>query len=167
MTAVRPVEPADVPALLEITLEGFETYRAFAPPDWEVPELRHEQVVAIEDVATWLVADDEDGTPVGHVLLIPARRSAAPVDDPKLGHLMQLFVRRTHWGTKVASLLHAAALDEAAARGFEEIRLFTPTGQGRARRFYEREGWRRVASIDQTPLGFPIEEYRIACPIQS
>ncbi len=167
MIAMRPVEPADVPALLEITLEGFETYRAFAPPDWELPELRHEQIVAIEDVATWIVADGEDGAPVGHVLLIPASRSAAPVDDPKLGHLMQLFVRRTHWGTEVARVLHAAVLEDAARRGFEEVRLFTPTGQGRARRFYEREGWREVATVDETPLGFPIVEYRIACPTPS
>jgi hypothetical protein len=38
-------------------------------------------------------------------------------------------------------MLHTRALHAARERGFTAIRLFTPTGQARARRFYEREGW--------------------------
>ncbi len=166
MTALRRAGPADVPALLDITREGFETYRSFAPPDWRAPEFREEEVVAIDDVATWIVAEDS-GEPVGHALLIPARRSRAPVDDPALGHLMMLFVRRSHWGTGIARALNDAVLAEAPGRGFSEVRLFTPAQQERARRFYEREGWRAVDERDDTPLGFPIVEYRIACPIPS
>jgi GNAT superfamily N-acetyltransferase len=166
VTDLRPAQPAEVPELLDITREGFETYRAFAPPDWRLPDFSEDQVVAIDDVATWVVAE-EGGEPVGHALLIPADRSRVPVDDPALGHLMQLFVRRSHWGTGVARDLHAAALAAAPERGFSELRLFTPKQQARARRFYEREGWRAVDERPDPSLGFPIVEYRIACPIPS
>jgi GNAT superfamily N-acetyltransferase len=50
-------------------------------------------------------------------------------------------VRAGWWGSGLASRLHAAACDEAAARGYTAMRLFTPADQARARRFYEREGW--------------------------
>src|SRR3712207_9125840 len=45
------------------------------------------------------------------------------------------------WGTGLAAALLAEAVSEAAARGFVAMRLFTPVAHGRARRFYEREGW--------------------------
>ena len=159
---LRPAEATDVEALLAITREGFETYREFAPEGWEPPEMHAEEVVAIDDVATWIVAD-EGGVPVGHVLLIPATRSRSPVDDPTLGHLMQLFVRRAHWGGGAATALHAAMLEAAAERGFETLRLVTPAQQWRARRFYEREGWQAVDERDDSALGFPIVEYRRRC----
>ena len=165
---LRPAQPTEVETLLAITREGFETYREFAPEGWEPPVLTADEVVAIDDVATWIVAEDEDGGEVvGHVLLIPASRARSPVDDPALGHLMQLFVRRSHWGTGVASALHAAMLEAAPERGFAEIRLITPAQHARARRFYEREGWRATTVHEQSALGFSVVEYRRACPIPS
>jgi GNAT superfamily N-acetyltransferase len=41
----------------------------------------------------------------------------------------------------LASAFHAAAVKAARERGFGQMRLITPAAQGRARRFYEREGW--------------------------
>jgi len=163
---LRPAQPQDVPALLDISREGLETYRPFAPEGWEPPNFQPEDVVAIDDVATWILAE-EDGEPVGHVLLIPAQRSREPVDDPKLGHLMMLFVRRTHWGTPTAHTLHEAMIASAAERGFTELRLFTPTGQKRARRFYEREGWRAVNEMFAPHLSCDVVEYRRGCPTPS
>jgi GNAT superfamily N-acetyltransferase len=159
---LRPAGTADVPALLEITREGMKSYRDFAPPGWVPPSFDELDTVGIDDVATWILAE-EDGEPVGHTLLIPAARSREPVDDPSLGHLMQLFVRRSHWGRGVAGALHAAIVAAAGQRGFSQIRLYTPAGHARARRFYEREGWREVGRMEETPLGFPVVEYRFAC----
>ncbi len=163
---LRRAEATDVPALLAITSEGLETYRDFAGADWEPPAFEEVDTLAIDDVATWIVAE-EDGEPVGHTLLIPASRSREPVDDPRLGHLIQLFVRPSHWGTSVARELSAAIVAAAGERGFTEVRLFTPTAQARARRFYEREGWREAGRMEDTPLGFPVVEYRIPCRTQS
>ena len=163
---LRPAQAGDVEALLDISREGFETYRSFAPEGWEPPHFETSDTVAIEDVATWILAE-EDGEPVGHVLLIPASRSRVPVDDPRLGHLMMLFVRQTHWGTPVATTLHAAVVEAAAERGFAELRLFTPAQQLRARRFYEREGWRALEEHHEPHLGFRVVQYRRTCPTPS
>ncbi|HEX2084724.1 MAG TPA: GNAT family N-acetyltransferase [Solirubrobacteraceae bacterium] len=163
---IRRAESADLPALLAIDAEGFETYRDFAPPGWEPPTFDDIAERSLDERAAWLLAE-EDGKPVGHVMFIPAALSSVPVDDPRLAHVMQVFVRRSHWGTGVAAELMRALVEEAARRGYEEMRLFTPEAQGRARRFYEREGWRLVARIEDTPLGFPVVEYRRPCRIPS
>ena len=103
---IRPAERGDLPAVLEINAQGFETYREFAP-------------------------------------------------------------RPSHFGGGVATALMQALVGEAVRRGYEEMRLFTPAEQHRARRFYEREGWREVGRGEETPLGFPVVEYRLRCPTRS
>jgi hypothetical protein len=56
-----------------------------------------------------------------------------------------------------------AGADEARARAFTAMRLFTPAGQARARRFYEREGWSAVGGAFLVPaLGLEVVEYRYA-----
>jgi hypothetical protein len=61
----------------------------------------------------------------------------------------------------VAHALHAAALDEARERGLTEQRLFVATGQARARRFYEREGWSFAGDPFDDPVpGLTVIEYR-------
>lgn len=77
----------------------------------------------------------------GHVGFLPAIRAWRAVGDSDLAHLRQLFLAPDYWGTGLARMLHIRALHAACERGFTAIRLFTPTGQARARRFYEREGW--------------------------
>jgi GNAT superfamily N-acetyltransferase len=52
-----------------------------------------------------------------------------------------LFVREPWWGTGVSARLHHRCVDKASARGYAGMRLVTPAGHGRARAFYEREGW--------------------------
>lgn len=61
----------------------------------------------------------------------------------------------------MASALHRAALDAADAHGFTELRLFVAAGQARARRFYEREGWRPASDPFADPIpGLTMIEYR-------
>ena len=163
---IRRAEQEDLPEVLAIDAEGFETYREWAPPGWEPPAFDDIPSLAIDERAAWLVAEEE-GAVVGHGMFIPALISSVPVDDPQLAHVMQLFVRRSHWGTGVASVIDAALGEEAVRLGYEHMRLFTPAQQHRARRFYEREGWRAVAYVEDTPLGFPVVEYRRPCPIPS
>ena len=163
---IRPATPDDLPTVLALNAEGFETYREFAPDGWEPPSFDDIAELSIDERAAWLVGE-EDGTVVGHVMFIPAAISSVPLDDPRLAHVMQVFVASSHWGTSVARDLMAALVEEAVRRGYQEMRLFTPAGAGRARRFYEREGWQGVAYIEDTPLGFPVVEYRRSCPTPS
>ena len=78
------------------------------------------------------------------VTILPAARAPHPVPGRALAHLRNLFVGREFWGTGLARTLNAAAVEAARERGYTELRLFTPAGQDRARRFYEREGWAQV-----------------------
>ena len=41
------------------------------------------------------------------------------------------------------------------------MRLFTPADQARARRFYEREGWRVTGAPHHDDIGFAVVEYRL------
>jgi GNAT superfamily N-acetyltransferase len=68
-----------------------------------------------------------------HVVLDPEERGYALVQDE---WLCQLFVRPDAWGTGVASELHDRAVELGARR------LWVMERNARARRFYEKRGWR-------------------------
>ena len=83
-------------------------------------------------------------------------------DNASLAHISNLFVRRDYWGAGLAGDLHQAALEAARERGFTELRLFVATGQARARRFYEREGWLPPGDPFDDPIpGLTMIEYRL------
>jgi GNAT superfamily N-acetyltransferase len=58
------------------------------------------------------------------------------------GWLQRLFVREAAWGTGVADELHAAALDALRSLGARSASLWCLAENARARRFYEKHGWR-------------------------
>jgi GNAT superfamily N-acetyltransferase len=161
---VRPGTEEDADELIVTVAEGFDGYRAFAPPGWEPPDMTVETVRMREQLAqpdTWCEVAEERDAIAGHVAFMPARShpmGAAVGAD--VAHLWQLFVRRKFWGSGAASRLLADAVLEARARGFRTMRLFTPEDQGRARRFYEREGWVQHGEPFEAGLGIPLVEYR-------
>jgi GNAT superfamily N-acetyltransferase len=142
---------------------AFEAYREFAPPFWHPPDAaaQVEHFRRLFDAGTiWCLLAELDDELAGQVSFVPASGGAAPVPDPGLAHLSGLFVEPRWWGSGLAARLHAAALEEAAARGYTAMRLFTPAGQARARRFYEREGWRPTGAELDIAGGLPTVEYR-------
>ena len=109
-----------------------------------------------------LIASDGD-TVAGHVAFMPAVKHRWPVEDPSVAHLLQLFVRPAFWGGGIAARLHAAALGEAASRGYTSMRLFCAEAHARARRFYAREGWTTVGEARFEPgIALDIVELRRA-----
>lgn len=169
----RLATPADCDAMLEVVSEGFESYVDFAPPGWRPPptdEVREQIAARLADPETWTLLALSDAEPVGHFAFIPAHeRSAgdlpmAGVKRPRLpgvAHLWQLFVAREWWGSGVADLLHEAGIDAMREQGYERARLFTPAAHARARRFYERHGWRSGEEAPNEFLGLDIAEYRL------
>jgi GNAT superfamily N-acetyltransferase len=80
------------------------------------------------------------------------------------GRLERLFVREAAWGTAVADELHAAALEALRSTGATSASLWCLAENARARRFYEKRGWRlngttRVVPFPPNPLdvGYSIE----------
>jgi GNAT superfamily N-acetyltransferase len=143
----RVATTADALAMAETVGIGFDGYRSFAPPGWQPPSFAIEVTTIRERLVrpdAWALLAFDGAEPAGQVALL-----ADPA--PTTVYLWQLFVRPAHWGTGLASRLHAAFLAEARERGYEHGRLRTPAGQARARRFYERHGWETdgVASFEE------------------
>jgi GNAT superfamily N-acetyltransferase len=157
--AVRPATLADAPALAETVLEGFESYRTWAPRGWDPPAAAA-QLAGIRDRlpapgCVCLLAE-EDGAPAGHVAYLPAR------EEPGVAHVWMLFVRERWWGTGLAGDLLAGAVRAAEAEGYTGMRLHTPAEHARARRFYEREGWTAATPpFYEAILGLALVTYRI------
>jgi GNAT superfamily N-acetyltransferase len=159
----RQATKGDAGRLAAVMAEGFETYRAFAP---DVLRPSAEEIVEIlearlETPPVWCELAEDGADVAGYVSLLPAADSRRPDPDPRLAHFWMLFVRAPWWGSGLAHRLHGAACEAAAARGYTAMRLFTPAGQARARRFYEREGWTLTAGPHaDDELRMELVEYR-------
>ena len=152
---LRRPEPRDVPALLDFVDDGIAGYRAFAPDDWASPfeksSARFERtLVELADPRTYSQMVEVDGRIAGFV-------HWCEPDPPVAIRLRFLFVAEPFWGSGLALRLHD---ESVAAMGGRSARLWTPSGQSRARRFYERGGWTVHAVLEISELGIPLVEYR-------
>jgi GNAT superfamily N-acetyltransferase len=154
----RVARPADAEMMARTTALGFETYRAFGGSGRAPVVLGSEAIrERLRSRATWALLAEIAGEPAGHVAFFPDWRR----EDT--AYLWQLFVRPAWWGSGLAADLHEAFVAEAVARGLREGRLNTPAAHARARRFYERRGWR--ASGPPEPWGgMAVAEYGCALP---
>jgi GNAT superfamily N-acetyltransferase len=163
----------DVDAMLEHVRVGFASYVDFAPAGWtppRMPDERERMIDLLGDERTWGLLALVDGQPVGNVAMNPARERPAGGGAegwraqrmiPGMVHLWQLFVLPEWWGSGVADVLHRELVAEATSQGYERGRLYTPAAHDRARRFYERRGWRSLSEQLNPELGLALAEYRI------
>jgi GNAT superfamily N-acetyltransferase/ketosteroid isomerase-like protein len=163
----RLAGPRDVGTLVTTLAEALESYREWAPADWSRPSQSAETTEALAEALSrpdvWcLVAGSQSG-PVGHVALSPTTIVQPEPAPAGTVNLWQLFVRLSWQGRGVGRRLMRSALAEAHRRGFARLRLWTPRGAARSRRFYEREGWTPTGNErDESPIGLPIVEYERA-----
>ena len=100
---------------------------------------------------------DEDGI-VGFVAAGPSRTEEGP------GELYAIYVLPEAWGSGAAAGLMAAFKDWLADEGHTSAMLWVLADNPRARRFYEREGWRADGERVDTIRGVEVEEalYRLS-----
>lgn len=154
MTRLRRATLDDAEWLREQSRAAMARYAEFAQEGWTIdrfaPEEHLARIQATLADPNAVVFMTDDGS--GHVAWRPREDRA---------HLLALFVDREAWGTGVAKRLHDRALETMRERGFTEASLSTPAGQARARRFYEREGWRPTGDpAFSDPFGLDMVEYR-------
>jgi len=87
---------------------------------------------------------------------------ATSVRDGASCELRGLYVVPDAWGTGVARRLLETALDAMRERGAAEAVLWVLEANGRARGFYEREGWTLTGETRASPLGPRELRYRRA-----
>lgn len=103
----------------------------------------------------------EDGATVaGHASISPETTEEPEPAPQGTINLWQMFVRGPWRGSGLAAELLSAALAEAHAREYARVRLWTPRGAARARRFYERMGFSPTGRLHhRSSIGLPTIEY--------
>jgi diamine N-acetyltransferase len=168
---LRVATPEDAEAILENGMAGIDTYREWAPTEWEpfatgLADIERLRARLADDEVWCLLALDGDEL-AGHVSLSPITHEDPDHAPPGMINVWQMFVRRPWQGSGVAARLMAAAVAEAGRRGYRRLRLWTPEGAAQARRFYEREGWTHTGTVRrETDFGLPLVEYQREVPPQ-
>lgn len=158
--AFREATPEDAQTLGDFVHDALRDYRAISPPGFAPPPVdvaRERDALATPDVRC--VVAEPGGVLAGVVGWRPASTSRLQSPDPGLVHFVRLFVHPGWQGTGLATKMMNMAIDDARTRGFTSMVLFTPAAHGRARRFYERVGWRTDEAPGDSLLGIPTVTY--------
>jgi ribosomal protein S18 acetylase RimI-like enzyme len=151
--ALRPARAEDAEAIAEIWLRGWQDAHLGHVPDALVrartTESFAERAAQRVDDTTVAVVDEEVA---GFVMV---------VDD----EVEQVYVAGSHRGSGVANELLGEAERLVRANGYGSTWLAVVAGNDRARRFYERNGWRDEgafdypAATDSGPVAVPCRRY--------
>ncbi len=146
MVHIREPGPHDAAALGRVHVAAWQTgYRGIFPDEQLAAmsvEEREQAWTRILDhpsrpgMVRLVATLQDDGPVVGFAVAGPARH------DETVGELHALNVDPDVWGRGVGGALLEAATDHLIGQGFETAVLWVATGNVRARRFYERAGWR-------------------------
>ncbi|GAA1069418.1 GNAT family N-acetyltransferase [Mycobacterium cookii] len=131
MTSIRPAVAADMAAVADLWHRGWHDGHAGHVPEGltaarTLPAFHDRTPSRVADTT---VAVSADGELLGFVMVVG-------------DEVEQVFVGRGARGTGLAEVLLAEAERQVAAGGHEVAWLAVVTGNARARRFYERCGWR-------------------------
>ena len=153
---VRPAEPGDAAALARVHVAGWRAaYRGILPDEvlaglavasfeerWSGYLTRETRVNLVAERA---------GEVIGFVAFGPAHRT--PEDAHEAGREAEvygLYVAPADWGTGAGRALWLAAAAALRERGHRSVFLWVFGANGRARRFYERAGFRLVEGSART-----------------
>nr|BFE62687.1 hypothetical protein GCM10020063_072130 [Dactylosporangium thailandense] len=147
MIDVRRAGPGDLEPALEVWRAANEA-RGHAPAPARVERVRAK---LREPGALVVVAVDQgDGETVAMGLAEPGRAddgAGAPVAGE--GHVSMVFVAPARWGAGLGGLV----LDALHAAGWARTTLWTRTSNARARRLYEKAGYRPTGRTSALPAG--------------
>jgi GNAT superfamily N-acetyltransferase len=139
---IRAAVPSDGPAILALA----DRLHAFGPTTRDAAEITQRERAALSDAlshassASSLLVAERPLVGVAGVMLLDERRDYFTND--RHGHVSILAVARDAEGQGIGAALLAAAEEWARANGFTRLTLSVFAENDRARRFYERQGWR-------------------------
>jgi ribosomal protein S18 acetylase RimI-like enzyme len=162
---VRPARPDDAPALGALHVRAWQwAYRGLLPDEYldGLAEQQAERETMWRQIIRDLAADhllwvaELDGRVVGFCNTAPARDG-----PPGTGELLSIYLEPEVVGTGVGAALMLEALADFRARGSAAASLWVLEANDRARRFYERFGWRFDGTVkDEQIWGASVREVR-------
>jgi GNAT superfamily N-acetyltransferase len=162
---VRRAKPADARQIAEVHVRTWQAaYRhAFPAEVLESLSVDEGEIDRWRDrleqgMSVWVA--EADGRLAGFVSIGPSRT------EEQAGELYAIYVLPEDWGTGAGAGLMAQAKEWFAREGYATAMLWVLTDNPRARRFYEREGWRAEGTRLDTVRGVEVEEalYRLTLP---
>lgn len=91
-----------------------------------------------------LVADSVDGELCGFAMFGHAREEGVPVTT---GEVWAINLHADAWGTGIGSALFDATTESLRTQGYQAAMLWVLDTNRRARRFYEKHGWRADGGV--------------------
>jgi|SRR5688572_14694662 ribosomal protein S18 acetylase RimI-like enzyme len=141
---VRDARPEDAPAVADVNVRSWRAAYHGLMPDSYLDALSVE-----EEAVRWQRAIAESPARGRPVLVVEAGAGAvvgyavvgADVDDSTQGLLFLMYVAPEAWGSRAGWALMEASVERLGGAGFARAVLWVLEANGRARAFYEREGW--------------------------
>ncbi len=164
---IRRAEPADAEAIAAVHVRSWQAaYLGLMPQaylDGLTPAMRlpvWERLLGESSPPrTEVLVAEADGSVAGFAALGPGRDD--DVDPASVAEISAIYLMPEVWGAGVGGRLIAAVLDSLATAGYEQATLWVVDGNTRARRFYERGGWRPDGAVQRDESdGFPLTEVR-------
>lgn len=170
----RPATAADAAAIAEVRIRSWQTgYRDIVPADYLAAlspraeaDRRRARMPAGGPSPGELVAE-VDAAVVGWASVGPYRDDDAPAPAPDCGEVYAIYVLPQRWGIGAGRALLAYGLDRLAADGLAPVLLWVFGANERARRFYERAGFRADGPSHDYDVGgaaLPELRYRLDPP---
>jgi ribosomal protein S18 acetylase RimI-like enzyme len=172
--AVRPVRAHEWPEIKALRLAALsdaaapiaflQSYEVAAawPDDFWRDRVRSSSVDAGADASgRQFVAVTDDGTWIGSALALVERGGDVDFTGTAVqesgGHVVGVYVAPQHRGRDVPARLLEAAADYLQKRGLTRMRLFVHVDNARARRAYEKAGFRDTGTRVPTHAGTEME----------
>ena len=168
---VREARPGDARAIAEVSVASRRwSYRdLFAEADLDALSVEETTADFAEGLAglapdTAVLVAELAGRVVGYAYVLPSPDADVPAETSELGGL---YVTEEVAGTGVARTLMDAAIEHARAAGQGVLTLWVRRENGRARRFYEKQGTRPDGAERSRPHDvLPIDMHEIRYRMQ-
>jgi GNAT superfamily N-acetyltransferase len=158
---IRPGGPDDVAVVLALGDEAVQWMNArgntqqWGTSPWTGNEKREEFVRGQALGGGMRIAEDQDGTVLGSMVITENRQAYVPAAGERELYVNLLLVSRLHSGRGIGAVLIERAKQEAAARGIDLIRVDCwAGGEGSLVHVYEKYGFTRVQEFTvELPAG--------------
>lgn len=144
----RTARVEDAPAIAEAHILSWQAaYRSLLPGDMlagltdELPARTERWAAVIGSRPEDVIAAELHGAVVGFARVAKCRDEDHGLLH-RVGEVQAIYLREEAWGVGLGGMLLAEAVDRLTLRGMTDACLWVLTGNIRAQRFYQANGWR-------------------------